>query len=75
MLETAGKLQNGSTAGPRIMLFEKNEENIQLVIPLEFEQLPPQMVNLMFKIPCYSRIGGIRCSYPLSIGYLDGASG
>ena len=75
MLENAGKLQNGTTAGPRIMLFEKNEENIQLVIPLEFEQLPPQMINLMFKIPCYMRIGGIRCSYPKSVAYLDGASG
>ena len=75
MLENAGKLQNGTTPGPRIMMFEKNEENIQLVIPLEFEQLPPQMINLMFKIPCYMRIGGIRCSYPKSIAYLDGASG
>src|ERR1700682_4908476 len=44
MLETAGLKQDFVTPGPRIMLFERNEENIQLVIPQEFEQLPPQMV-------------------------------
>ena len=45
------------------------------VIPQEFEQLPPQMVNLMFKIPCHMRVGGIRVSYPKSIVALDGAAG
>ena len=75
MLETAGLKQDGSTPGPRIMLLERNEENLQLVIPQEFEQLPPQMVNLMFKIPCHMRIGGLRVSYPKSILALDGAGG
>ena len=75
MLETAGLKQDGSTPGPRILLLERNEENLQLVIPQEFEQLPPQMVNLMFKIPCHMRIGGLRVSYPKSILALDGAGG
>ena len=75
MLETAGLKQDGSTPGPRIMLLERNEENLQLVIPQEFEQLPPQMVNLVFKIPCHMRIGGLRVSYPKSILALDGAGG
>ena len=75
MLETAGLKQDGSTPGPRIMLFERNEENVQLVVPQEFEQLPPQMVNLSFKIPCHMRVGGIRVSYPKSIIALDGATG
>jgi len=75
MLETAGLKQDGSTPGPRIMFLERNEENLSLVIPQEFEQLPPQMVNLMFKIPCHMRVGGIRVSYPKSIVALDGAAG
>ena len=75
MLETAGLKQDGSTPGPRIMILERNEENLSLVIPQEFEQLPPQMVNLMFKIPCHMRIGGLRVSYPKSILALDGAGG
>ena len=52
-----------------------DEENMQLVVPMEFEQLPPQVVNMTFKIPCHIRVGGIRVSYPLSIRYLDGAAG
>ncbi len=75
MLETAGLKQDGSTPGPRIMLLERNEENLQLVIPQEFEQLPPQMVNMTYKIPCHCRIGGLRVSYPKSIVALDGAGG
>jgi hypothetical protein len=75
LLEFAGKKQDLSTPGPRLMLWEKNEENAQLVIPQEFEQLPPQMVNLTFKIPCHMRIGGMRISYPKSIAALDGTGG
>ena len=75
MLETAGLKQDGSTPGPRIMLLERNEENLSLVIPQEFEQLPPQMINLMFKVPCHMRVGGLRVSYPKSVLALDGAGG
>lgn len=75
MLETAGLKQDLVTPGPRVMLFERNEENVQLVIPQEFEQLPPQMVNMTFKIPCHMRIGGIRVSYPKAFTYIDGIAG
>jgi hypothetical protein len=75
MLETAGLKQDGATVGTRVMFCERNEENFQLVIPQEFEQLPPQMVNLMFKIPCHMRVGGIRVSYPKSCLGLDGTNG
>jgi len=75
MLEFAGKKQDLTTAGPRVMLCERNEENFQMVVPQEFEQLPPQMVNLTFKIPCHIRLGGMRISYPKSIAALDGTGG
>jgi len=75
MLETAGYKQDGVTVGPRIMMFERNEENIQLVIPMEFEQLPPQLINYNAKVPCHMRIGGVRVSYPGAFVAWDGASG
>jgi hypothetical protein len=75
MLETAGLKQNGSTPGPRIMLGERSEENFSLIVPQEFEQLPPQIVNMTLKVPCHMRIGGIRVPYPLSWNALDGAGG
>lgn len=75
MLETAGRNQANNAQAPRIMCLERSEENLQLVIPQEFEQLPPQMVNLMFKIPCHMRVGGLRVSYPKSILAFDGTAG
>jgi hypothetical protein len=75
MMETAGLKQDTVTPGPRVMLFERNEENAQLVVPQEFEQLPPQMVNLTFKIPCHMRVGGVRVSYPKAFTFLDGIAG
>lgn len=75
MTEKAGLKQDNTTPGGRVIMFERNSENLELVIPQEFEQLPPQMINLTFKIPCHMRIGGVRCSYPKSIAYLDGMMG
>lgn len=75
MLENAGLKQDGATPGPRILLCERNEENFSLIVPQEFEQLPPQMVNMAFKVPCHMRVGGIRVPYPLSVNALDGAAG
>jgi hypothetical protein len=75
MLDVAGLKQDGVTVGPRVMLIEKKPENQQLIIPQEFEQLPPQMVNMAFKIPCHMRIGGVSVRYPLSVAYLDGTTG
>lgn len=74
-LDLAGFLQNGSTPGPRVLLYERTPENLQLVIPQEFEQLPPQMIGMSYKIPCHMRIGGVTVRYPKSIAYLDGATG
>jgi hypothetical protein len=75
MLETAGLKQDGSTPGPRILVMERNEENFQMVVPQEFEQLPPEIVNMSFKVLCHMRVGGFRISYPKSIYYLDGMNG
>lgn len=74
-LDTAGKLQDGTTAGPRALLYERTPEVCQLVIPQEFEQLPPQQIGMSFKIPCHMRIGGVTVRYPLAICALDGMSG
>lgn len=75
MLEAAGLKQDNTTPGALIMCYEKNEENVQLIVPQEFEQLPPQMVNLTFKIPCHMRVGGIRVSYPKAFQFLQGMMG
>lgn len=75
MLENAGLKQDGTTRGPRMIMWEKNDENCEMVIPQEFEQFPPQMVNMAFKVPCHLRFGGLRFSYPAAFVALDGTAG
>jgi hypothetical protein len=75
MLETAGLKQDTVTPGVRALLFERNEENIQFVMPQEFEQFPPQPINMTFKVPCHARVGGVRVSYPKAFRAFDGFAG
>jgi hypothetical protein len=57
--------------GPRVLAYEKSPEILQLVIPQEFEQFPPQAKNLAFDVPCHARIGGVVIRYPLAMVYAD----
>lgn len=74
-LDTAGKAQDTVTVAPRAILYERSPEVCQLVIPQDFEQLPPQQLNMSFKIPCHMRTGGVVVHYPLAIHYIDGTQG
>lgn len=58
--------------GPRVVVYQRNPRAVSLVIPQQFEQFPPQLQGLGFKIPCHSRIGGVVWRYPLSAAYADG---
>lgn len=58
--------------GPRMITYQKDPEVLELVIPQEFEQFPPQARNLAFVIPAHARVGGVAVYYPLAITYTDG---
>ena len=58
--------------GPRIMAYARDPEVVELEIPQDFEQLPPQPRNLAFVVPCHARIGGTVIRYPLAMAYMDG---
>lgn len=64
-------LADAAGTGPRIVCYEKDPSIVDLVIPQEFEQLPPQVKGLGFLVPCHSRIGGVCWKYPLSGVYVD----
>lgn len=57
--------------GPRVIAYARDPEVVELVLPLEFEQLPPQAKNLSFSVPCHARIGGVDIRYPLAMVYAD----
>lgn len=67
------KLENaGAGSVTRIVAYRRDPEVLQMVIPQEFEQLPPQARNLEFVIPCHSRKGGVKIHYPLACAFMDG---
>lgn len=68
------KLDTADAAGtgPRMVTYQRDPEVLELVIPQDFEQFPPQARNLAFVIPCHARIGGVVFYYPLAVTYTDG---
>lgn len=74
-LDLAGKKQDTTTAGPRVMMYEKKPENMSLVIPQDFEMFAPEKEGGVFKVMTHMRTAGVVVHYPKSIAYLDGTTG
>jgi hypothetical protein len=68
------KLDTADAAGtgPRMLSYEKTDEVLDLALPVDFEQFPPQAVKLSFETYCHARIGGVKMYYPLAVVYMDG---
>lgn len=58
--------------GERAVVYSMDPNNLEGVIPIEWESLSPQADNLGFKVPCRGRIGGTVVTRPLSMAYFDG---
>ncbi len=56
-----------------IVAIENSLENLQLILPMMFQQQPPQAQNLAWKVPCESRVGGVVIEYPLTMIIAPGA--
>jgi len=65
-------LADAAGTGPRAICYKRDPEVLELVIPQEYEELPPQPNGLKFEIPCHGRIGGVVIYYPLAVAYMDG---
>lgn len=66
-LATAG---SGNTT--RMVVYRKDPDALQFLMPVPFEQFPPQEAGLEFVTYCHARVGGVVAYYPLSICYADG---
>lgn len=64
----------GAGAGPsdRVIAYHRDQENLELVIPQEWEMLPPQPRGLSFEVPTHLRSAGTTIMRPLAIRYMDG---
>lgn len=63
---------NATSDGPRAVVYKRDPEIVELMIPEEFNQLPPQARNLAFVILCTMRFAGVSFYYPLGAEYVDG---
>lgn len=66
-LETAG-----ASSGKRIVVFDKNPDKIEGILPVPFEQFAPQLEGVEYVTECHGRIGGVFAHFPKSVSYADG---
>jgi len=65
---------NGAAGSGRMVCYDKSPEMLTAILPVEFEQLPPQQVGYEYKTLCHMRTGGVAALHPLSLSYGDGIS-
>jgi hypothetical protein len=56
------------------LVYEKDPRVLQLVIPQEFEQFPPEMDGLLWEVYCHLRTGGVNVIRPLAVTTMAGIS-
>jgi hypothetical protein len=61
----------GSGATDRMIVYRAQPDALQLAIPQEFEQFPPQIEGMEMSVPCHMRTGGLLVFFPLSVLYCD----
>ena len=66
------ELADAGGTGPRLVCYFRDPEVLELEIPQEFEQFPPEARNLSFIVNCHARVGGVIIHYPFAIAYMDG---
>ncbi|MGN6701465.1 MAG: DUF2184 domain-containing protein [Burkholderiaceae bacterium] len=62
----------GAGGTDRMFVGEINAENLQMEIPMMFQQHAPQVRGLEYVVPCESRFGGVIVRYPLAFAFADG---
>ena len=62
----------GDSGKDRAVLYRRDPEIVELVIPQEFEVFAPEPRNLAFVVNCHGRTAGTCIYRPLGIRYMDG---
>jgi hypothetical protein len=61
----------GVASAPRMMAYEKTEENLTMKMSIVWRSLAPQPDGLRVKVPCEYKFGGVEFRYPGSAAYRD----
>lgn len=73
-LETAGTARV-TTSTTRMVMYQRSPQVLGSIVPLEFNQLPPEPRNYSFIINCEARCGGAVWFRPGAGVYIDGCGG
>lgn len=62
----------GEDGSDRMVAYRRALDAVRLILPIDFEMLPPEARGLEFVVPVHARCGGVVSPFPLSICYGDG---
>ena len=68
-LSSTGDGTIGTSGYHQMIAYPRDPTVVEGVVPLEFEQLPPQMDGLNTDVPCQSRCGGVKFYVPGAVEY------
>lgn len=58
--------------GKRAVFYKRSADKLTRIVPVEFEQLTPDVTSLMTTVNCHARVGGLMLYLPKSVIYMDG---
>ncbi|WP_368648981.1 DUF2184 domain-containing protein [Castellaniella ginsengisoli] len=61
----------GSSGKDRILIYEKNPDNLVMYIPMFWRPVAPQPRNLKIKVPAEYKVSGTEFRYPMCAAYFD----
>jgi hypothetical protein len=62
---------NAGGNGVRLVYYRRSDLVLEGVVPLQFEQLPPQAMGLELVTNCLARSGGAKIYHPEAVSYVD----
>jgi len=65
-------LANAGGNGPRTVVYKRDAEKLEALMPIPFMQHPVFAKSLSFLVPCEIRVGGVVIRFPGSMRYADG---
>jgi hypothetical protein len=68
-LDTANSF--GNLSASRMVLYNRSSEKLEFHISMPLTFLPPQPINLAFKVPAEAKFAGVALYYPKSVTYVD----
>ncbi|MFT0547487.1 DUF2184 domain-containing protein [Allopusillimonas ginsengisoli] len=61
----------GASSKDRILIYEKNDENLVMYVPMFWRPTAPQPRNLKIKVPAEYKVSGTEFRYPMCAKYFD----